>query len=71
MAICTLIQILDAFTATRHIDSATLVYIKVDVIFFPVAGSQRTLFSVNLYKPQIWSNNHNESWVRFSVFSKL
>lgn len=61
MVICTLIQIFGVFTATGHVDSATMVYIKVDVIFFPVAGSQRTLFSVNLYKPQIRSNNHNES----------
>lgn len=61
MATCTLIHVFGAFTATGYTDSATLVYIKVDVIFFPVAGSQRTLFSLNLYKPQIQSNNHNES----------
>lgn len=41
-----LIQIFSAFTATGQIHS-TPVYIKANVIFFSVAGSQWTLFSVN------------------------
>lgn len=61
MATSSLIQIFSAVTVTGQIHSATLVCIKAGVISLPFADSRRTLFSVNLCKPQIRSNNHNGS----------
>lgn len=60
MATSALIQIFIAFTAIGQ-KHPTLVYIKAGVMFFPVAGSQWTLFSVSLLKPQLRSDNHRKS----------